>query len=731
MNQLPSHSRPPRALSFSVIALATALPGLALAQPATQSTPGLPLPTIEVTADQGGGLNLSTPASTASRLGLTPLQTPASVEIIRGETARERGQLSITEAVTQNGTGFSSVAAPVYGSGFAVRGFQGNSSVMQLYDGTRLFPGRGNVTFPFDTWSVERIEVLRGPASVLYGEGAIGGVINVVPKKPITTGFRNEAELFFDSNLTRRIALDSGGPISQALSYRFNIVTDASNGWVDRGNSSNFAASGALRLQATPNLAFTISTDYGNQNPMRYFGTPYRDGVLDTSIRRRNYNVSDSLIRFEDSWSQFKTEWTPSDALSFRNVLYYLTSRREWRNAETFFWNTGTNQVERSNYNHILQQQNQVGNRADLTLRHQLFGLRNETVIGFDVNRANFGYSNYFPAGALPFLPYTSAVNPYVFNPGTFPDPNRLDPKFRSTISQQSLFAENRLSLRDNLTLVSGVRLDRPTINRQDLSTPSGSFERTFSSVGWRVGAVYNPVPDFAIYGQYAVASDPINVPLLDYTKSFQNFDLTRGRQIEVGVKQSFWGGRGQWTLAAFQIIKNNLLVVNPADFSLQQIGQQSSRGIEAAVSLTLDGGWRIDANAAVLKARYDDFRYIDFVSFSVVDYTNKVPILVPQATANLWLSWAFRENWEASAGLQFVGQSYEDFANTIVRPAYALVNVGLKWQPNPNTTFNFRIKNLFDKVYSSYLRYDADNGYLQGFLGQPRTFQASMNVKF
>jgi iron complex outermembrane recepter protein len=714
-------------LSLSTLAMTAALPGRVEAQQAPQAQ----LPTIDVTAEHGGTLGLTTPDSTGSRLGLTPFQTPASVEIIRGETIRERGQQSVTDAVTQNATGFSSVAAPTNGSSFAVRGFQGNSSVMQLYDGTRLFPGRGNVTFPFDTWSVERIEVLRGPASVLYGEGAIGGVINVIPKKPITTAPRHEAELFVDSNLTRRIALDSGGPISQALSYRFNIVTDASNGWVDRGQSSNFAVSGALRLQATEDLAFTVSTDYGLQNPMRYWGTPYRDGVLDTSIRRRNYNVSDSLIRFEDSWTQFKTEWTPSQALSFRNVFYYLTSRREWRNAETFFWDTAANQVERSNYSHLLQQQNQVGNRADLTLRYQLFGLSNETVVGFDVNRAQFGYSNYFPAGALPFLPYTSSVNPYAFDPGTFPDAARLDPKFKSQISQQSVFAENRLSLLDNLTFVGGLRYDRPTVTRQDLASPTSSFERTFASIGWRAGVVYNPVQDFAIYGQYAVASDPLNIPLLDYARNYQNFSLTTGRQIEVGVKHTFWGGRGQWTLAAFQIVKNNLLVINPADFSLQQIGQQSSRGLEAAVSLKLDGGWRIDANAALLQARYDNFRYIDFTTFSVVDYTGKVPILVPQATANLWLSWAFTENWEASAGLQVVGQSYEDFANTIVRPTYALVNVGLKWQPNPNTTVNFRIKNLFDKVYSSYLRYDQDYGYLQGYLGQPRTFQASVNVKF
>src|SRR4029079_18775822 len=131
------------------------------------------------------------------RLGLTPLETPASVDIISGETARERGQFSIVDAVTQNSPGFSSVAIPVLGSAFSARGFQGNNSITRLYDGTRLYPGAGGTTtYPFNMWSVERIEVLHGPASVLYGDGAIGGVINVVPKKPITEGLFNQAQVY-------------------------------------------------------------------------------------------------------------------------------------------------------------------------------------------------------------------------------------------------------------------------------------------------------------------------------------------------------------------------------------------------------------------------------------------------------------------------------------------------------------------------------------------------------
>ena len=123
---------------------------------------------------------------------------------------------------------------------------------MTLYDGTQLYIGAGTVTFPFDTWSTERIEVLRGPASVMYGAGAVGGAINVVSKLPLWVP-RNQAEISLDSNMTRRIAVDSGGPVSKDVAYRITASGNMSDGWVDRDNTSNVALHAVVqRRQAVP-----------------------------------------------------------------------------------------------------------------------------------------------------------------------------------------------------------------------------------------------------------------------------------------------------------------------------------------------------------------------------------------------------------------------------------------------------------------------------------------------
>ena len=668
------------------------------------------------------GLNLKRKSQTGSRLELTPLETPASVDVISGETARRRGQNSIVEAVTQNAPGMASISPEKFGTSFAMRGFQGNSSVMQLYDGTRLFPGRGNITFPQDVWSVERIEVLHGPASVLYGEGAIGGVINVVPKKPFSGPIQNEAELWFDSNLKRRAAIDSGGSLSQDVSYRFTALGDMSDGWVDRGNSSIIAFSGALRWDANPDLTFTLSSDYSDRRPQRYSGTPLRDRSIDKSILDKNYNVYNSLLHFRDSWTQFRTEWTPTDALKITNTSYVLTSDREFRNADFFYFDVAGN-VGRSDYSHIRQQQRQIGSRTDALLRSDIFGMKNETVVGFDVNRAHFSYDSYFPSDTD------------IVDPNLFPNPRLLNPGFRSKIDQASVFAEDRLSLTEQLTVVGGLRYDVPKLTRSDPTGAEDTYEKTFHSLGWRAGTVYTPIPDLAFFAQYAVGKDPLNIPLLDYTSTFKDFKLATGREIEAGVKQSLWNDRVQWTLSAFEIVKKDLLGIEPSSYTPRQIGQQSSRGFEASVSLALDHGWKIGANGTILRARYDDFSFIDFSTFLPVNYKGKQPLLVPEITGNLWLGWNFAQGWEVNGSVQYVGETFSDYANTLKQKPYALVNLGLNWRPTPDLSIDVRVKNIFDTVYVSHLRTGTIPGTFKddvmAFIGQPRTAELIMRYRF
>lgn len=719
---LPAHLRPGpdrRAASLATLLLVAASCGSATAL-AADATPPVTLAPVTVTGQATeaapAGLALDRPNTGGSRLNLTPLETPASVEVIAGQTVRDRGQSSVTEAVTQNATGFTSLAAPGNGgSSLATRGFAGHGSVMQLYDGTRLYVGSGTVTFPFDTWSAERIEVLRGPSSVLYGEGAIGGVINVVPKRP-TDDARNEAMVAVGTDGTRRAAFGSGGSVTEKLSYRLDVSGNRSNGWVDRGDTKNLAVSGAVKLQATPDFAVTLSNDYGDQQPQEYFGTPLINGGLDRALRHRNYNVVDSDIRYRDNWTQLKAEWALSDAVTLRNTAYHLTSHRHWKDVESYAWNAATRRIQRSSYIEIYHDQRQIGDRFDATWRGRILGMKNEMVGGFDLNRIEFKHTNNSPYGG------SSNVDPFDPSPGLFVSTAATSPRSRSRTRQYALFAEDRLSLTPQLALVGGIRYDAPTIERWDLVTGSG-YTKDVHATSWRTGAVYEVVPGLALYGQYATAVDPVG-NLISLSPAQKDFALSTGRQIEIGVKQSFLDGRGEWTLAAYRLVKDKLLTTDPNQPAVTvQVGRQSARGLEASLSLDLWEGVRVDVNGALLRAKYEDFTQT--MSGRAVSYAGNVPTGVPERTANAWASWAFLPGWEARAGVQYVGKTYADAANTSVRPSYTVVNAGLDYRPTDNSKLSLRAFNLFDEVYA------VAGGTTSWVLGRPRSAELAFSMTF
>ena len=123
-----------------------------------------------------------------------------------------------------------------------------------------------------------------------------------------------------------------------------------------------------------------------------------------------------------------------------------------------------------------------------------------------------------------------------------------MGPRTSTVTRQYSLFAEDRLELSKELALVAGIRLDKPALDRWDLLT-GGYVRKEFSHTPWRVGAVYTPIKDLAFYGQYSTGVDPMNFGLVSLTEAQAAWDPTTGRQIEIGVKQSLFGGRGEWTL--------------------------------------------------------------------------------------------------------------------------------------------------------------------------------------
>lgn len=683
------------------------------------------LETVEVFGRRIEGLGLSeTSSGTGSRLNLSPLQTPASIEVLAGDVIRQRGDPSIVESVTR-AAGITSEATPGDGgTALSTRGFVGHSSVMYLLDGARLFVGAGTVTFPFDPWSVDRIEVLHGPASVMYGQGAIGGVINIVSRRPNSSEQEAQVELAFGEDKRSHAAVDLTGPLSDDWAYRFDASYNQADNWVDRGDSDSLAIAGTLQWDLSDALRLSLSYDYGDQNPLQYFGTPLVDGRLDESLRHQNYDVRDAKIHYRDAWTRFRAQWQASENVQVNNQAYWLDVDRQWRNVEEYEFNPDSGAVDRFSYIGILHHQQQIGDSADARIEHELFGRANHVAVGFDFNHVRFTHVNDFDD---PQFDAQSSVPVRNFDPGVFLDLSPTIPRFRTETDQYSVFFEDRFVVSEQWSLIAGARYDHAELDRTNLINPAASFDASFSDTSWRVGVVYQPVPTLSFYGQYATAVDPVG-SLITTSASAAQFDLTTGSQIEAGVKQSFWDRRLEWTLAAYRIVKKDLLTQDPASANPQdilQVGQQSSRGIEVSLALNVNDRWRIDANAAVLTAKFDDFGEEDDDG-NIVSRNGLRPPSVPEQAANLWVSWAVTDQWNARAGLRYVGKRFTDTANRLELPSYTVVDAGVDWAPTPQFSLTAALRNVTDEVYGV-----AAYTTSQWIVGQPRTAELTARYRF
>ncbi|WP_339409261.1 TonB-dependent receptor [Pseudomonas sp. EA_35y_Pfl2_R5] len=698
-------------LSQLSVSLTLFLAGTAVAG---ESPVNLPATTVQAKVAAEGESDLHTPTSSGSRLGLTALQTPASTSSLSGAQVRGRNNLSVQDAVTRT-PGISSIGSPGNGgTALSARGFTGHSAIMQLYDGTRQYVGAGTVTFPVDTWSVERIDVLRGPASVLYGEGATGAVINVVPKKPFSGAISNQLRLGYGSDDRRQAALDSGGSLTDTLSYRLNLNQQASNGWVDDGESQSRALSAALRWDASDALSFTLSHDQGDQDPQRYLGTPLVAGKYRESLRERNYNVDNAEVRYNDQITRLVSDWRINDALTASNQLYYIKTQRYWRNAESYRWQPG-DQVKRSDFYEIKHTQEQVGDRQTFTLEHALFGLDSRTVVGVDYNRIHFARQHDFSSSFTDTVPLAGSGGGQYQST----DPLGYGPRERNLARQFSLFAENRTQLTDRLSLVSGVRRDQVHIQRDNLLTDS-SADRSLTGDNWRAGLVFEVTPELSLYGQYATSTEGVS-NLLTLNPTQQQFDLSEAKQTEIGLKQAFWNGQGEWTLAAYHIVKEKLLSRATPTAPTEQIGQQSSDGLEATLELALGQGWQVSANAAWVRAEYDDFREAGG------DRSGNRPTNVPRRTANLWLSKALSEQVQAGIGARYVDARYADTANSVTLPSYTVVDANIGWQVQADVRLGLELNNLFDRQYATTGSSDGQ----QWYLGAPRSLFVTADYRF
>ena len=697
-----------------------------------------PLEKIVVTGHVVQDLDLDSINSTGSRLGLSSLETPATIDVIDTGTMTMRGFKSVTEAA-ESLPGVISGEAPGEPSSFSMRGFQQNQ-ITELRDGLRAGPH--NMTMrPQNTFNLERIEILKGPSSVLYGEGAVAGTINMVTKKPVLgEETKAEALLSYGRYHTWEAGIGIGGPISDTAAYRLDIDNAQSDGWVDDADSRSTNITGAILWAVTDDFSLMLTGDYLDDDLPSYWGTPYVTSsfagthamqhvisssnglVIDRRTRFLNYNVADQVSESSQFWGRILADWTISDAVSLRNQFYYFSADRKWINSEQYLFNPVTELIDRDRF-FVLHDQDLFGDRMDIKIQHQLGRLHNTVVAGVDYSNMDFVRSRGFPDG--------DSVDPLNPVAGLFgPLDKRLSPTTMDTIA---VFLEDNLDLTDSLNLVTGMRydsidLDRKNFNADGSYNPATSFTDTYKPLSWRIGPVYQVTPNMALYGQYSKAQDPPSSASLFLVNAGGNFDLSEADQWEIGFKGQFEGERNgtitEVTLALYDIKRDDILTQVSQD-EVSNIGSQSSRGVELALAMDATEHWRIGGNASYIDAKYELFVDPDFG----IDATGNRPPNVPKWVLNLWTSLnnVGRLPLELGGGVRYVSGRFANSANTVTLSSYTLVDVLAAYQAG-SSRIMLRVRNLFDTEYSPWADVYYPN---QIVLGSPRTYEISVYTTF
>ncbi|KGT78604.1 ligand-gated channel protein [Bradyrhizobium japonicum] len=692
-------------------------------------------------------LNTNVVAESASRLGLTVRQIPATVEVISAETMREQGYRTVSE-VAQGAVGVTSGDNPAEPAAFSMRGFT-NSQINILYNGIKIGPQ--NMTSRItDTANLQAVEFLKGPASLISGEGAAGGSINLVTKQPHTGAIRNEADFSWDSLNSFGVHYGSGGSTNvQGLDYRFDISRASLNGFADDTNTKTLDVSGQLNYRISDSLKIWGAIEYREDRSKAYWGAPLvpiafsgshaTSGIVSGNYFNRtdlgavtiddrtfntNYNVLDNRNVAQEVWLRGGFELKLAPDLTLKSQAYGYGAERTWFNNEIEAFDSVKNQVYRERF-YVAHSQRLVGNITDLIWDANIAGFDNRMATTFSSS-----YLDFVRPGAANFPnDFVSLVDP---DRGFYGDLTTKQQTAR--INNEALSFEDRLKLTRTFALIGGLRvehigLDRNSTDQNGLVNANFPFTKDWAPVTGRIGYTWDAVPGLTFFSQYATGADisANNIFLLAPT---QNLDLTTARTYETGVKHLFWDNRAEWSFSAYDIVRKNVYAAAGGQ-TLNIAGRQESKGVELAAAVRPIDPLRVWGNIAYVDARYADYNFVGG------SFSGNTPPNVPRVVANAGASYRFFTPWPVELGItgRYVGDRYNTDANVVTMKAYTVADV-YAFVDIPKTVFNavdqarlgFRVRNITDKRYAIW----GDPFYPdQILLGAPRTYEISAAFKW
>jgi iron complex outermembrane receptor protein len=618
----------------------------------------------------------------------TPLiETPYSVSVVTREQLEAQQPKTVAQALRYTPGVNTELAGPQFVTDqLTIRGFQQGTGRM-LRDGTRTFlPNFLGWDAP-EPYGLERIEVLRGASSVLYGASDPGGQINLVSKRP-TTEPVHEIQLQAGNNNYNQGAFDVGGTLDEegVWSYRLTALFREADAQVDHITNRRQYVAPAISFRPDADTEFTLLAEYQKQtgnfaNPLPAAGTVFHDPRGSIDVDTYVGDTAYDYMTNEKTSLGYVFEHHLNEVWTLRQNVRY-SDYRQASSELAIFGDAGT---QFSRY-----YQNRKGDGDLFTMDNQVQAnfftgdLEHTLLTGVDYN-----YGKYDQDQALGFVGETfDPFNPVYGNPLTlFPFPSTT---YQQTLSQTGVYLQDQLKF-DQWVLLLGGRYDW-AFDQNDGRSPQTQKDEKFSG---RAGLVYLFENGIAPYVSYSESF----LPVVGTTVDNSQLDPETSKQYEVGLKYEPPGSNSLYTVALFDLTRQNV-TENLAGFSRQE-GEVRSKGVEFEGKTEITKGLNLIGS----------YTWND-VEVTESDSGNKgnTPFRVPEHMASLWADYLVQggllEGLRIGAGARYVGSTFGDSANTFKVDAYTVVDALVSYKLGKvdaaldGVEVSLNASNLFDKEY-------------------------------
>lgn len=700
-----------------------------------------PLPAIDVGADEtrapaNGGEKgpgdrftgyRADSAATTLKTDVSLMKTPVSIQVVPRQTMDDQQAISVKDVLLTNVSGVTPQVN--FFDVLKIRGFNTFGSTYK--NGLQEYRYRY-----LDTTNLQSVEVLKGPAAMLFGRMEPGGVVNLVVKRPLETPYYSVMEQIGSYGLTRTL-VDATGPVTpdKSVLYRFNGEFYRTDSYRDFVTDRNVFIAPTITLHPIEQFRMNIDFEYQNRTWVDDFpiypavgGSPanipasrYLSPASVTTAMPNNFDKK----RIAYDWTlDFAPGWSLTNRLSYANVGY------ETGNGYPTGFNQATGVLTRTLSRSFGYTDKLFATNVDLKGKFETGPLEHSILLGYD-------YFSYFtPMNTPTFnIPLTS-VNIYSPNYWQSENINRALTYSMAGYRWNGVYGQDMISLLDDsVHVLLGGRYDwAETGSSKNISSPAMAYASYLKTVDTafspRVGVVYQPLPWVSLFGSFTRSLG------LNNATSTGALPPQKAEQWEGGVKAELFDKRILLTISYFDISKTSIPTPDPINAgNTLLIGKARSQGVEFDVSGRIDDNWSVIANYT-----HDDVRTVEGSPYDPnTEITTQRAVAgfklsaSPRNYGNLWVKYeadGLFKGLSLGGGLSVVESSLGDNANSFVLPGYTLLNGMIAYTTKVaglNVTAQLNVKNITDATYYP----SSGSNRFTIMTGTPRTFLGSLRVEF